>query len=510
MNLERGSGILLHITSLGSEEFSGTMGQEAYDFADFLHKSGIMYWQILPLGPVSGGMSYSPYSSPSTFAGNPLFISNSELAKAKWFDKKINFPANNPEQVDFERAASFKTAILKEACSAFFEAEDTEHAQYNSFCAANAFWLEDFALFTTLSQKFGSNNWRVWPDAARTRQPEAIRAFSDELKEEIRLHKFTQYIFFSQWTRLKSYCNSKNIKIIGDIPLYVSLDGADVWANPDIFQLDKDYNPTFVAGVPPDYFSKTGQRWGNPLYKWFNYEWSKRKKKLYKPTLKWWTARLRHLIAQHDIVRIDHFRGLESYWAIPSSEETAVNGEWLPGPGLPFFEKLKKELGSLPLIAEDLGVITPEVEKLRDSLALPGMKILQFAFDGNGRNQYLPHNIENTNCVIYTGTHDNDTINGWFYGSETDSGRQYIMSYLDTNGFQDIHRRLMRAIYASSARVAIMPMQDILGLSNEHRMNTPGTVGNNWKWRCKKKHFTEELAQKLNFSGQLYNRNKNV
>ena len=505
MKLERGSGILLHITSLGSEDLSGTMGQEAYDFVDFLHKSGIMYWQILPLGPVSDGMSYSPYASPSTFAGNPLFISISELSKTEWFGKKINFPANNPEQVDFEKAVSFKMDILKEAASAFFGSKNAEAAQYASFCAANAFWLEDFTLFTAFSQKIGSDNWRAWPDTVRTRQPEAMRTLSDELKEDIRLHKFIQYVFFSQWARLKSYCNLKNIKIIGDMPLYISFDGADAWANTDIFQLDKDYAPTLIAGVPPDYFSKTGQRWGNPLYKWF-----KKKKKLYKPTYRWWINRLKHLTSHLDIIRVDHFRGFESYWAIPSAEKTAVEGEWLPGPGLPFFEKLKKELGDLPLIAEDLGIITPEVEKLRDSLALPGMKILQFAFDGNNRNYYLPHNIENANCVIYTGTHDNNTMNGWFYGSETDSDRQYIMRYLDTDKFQDMHKRLIRAIYASNARVAIAPMQDILGLGAEHRMNTPGTIDKNWRWRCKKEHFTEELAQKLNFLGQLYNRNKDA
>ena len=507
MKLERGSGILLHITSLSGKEFSGTMGSEAYDFADFLDKSGIMYWQILPLGPISGGMSYSPYASPSTFAGNPLFISCDELSKAEWFGKKIDFPrTDEPEQIDFEQAASFKMNILREAASSFFSPKNGEQAQYDSFCAANAFWLEDFALFRALSQKFTSDNWRSWPDAVRTRQSQAMRALSSELKEEIRLHKFIQYIFFSQWTRLKSYCNSKNIKIIGDMPLYISPDGADIWANTGIFQLNKDYTPTLVAGVPPDYFSETGQRWGNPLYKWF-----KRKKKLYKPTLKWWTNRLRHLKSHLDIVRIDHFRGLESYWAIPSAEETAVNGKWLPGPGLPFFRKLQKELGDLPLIAEDLGIITPEVEELRDSLSLPGMKILQFAFDGNNKNHYLPHNIENANCVFYTGTHDNNTMNGWFYNSETDNGTQkYVMTYLDTDKFSDIHKRFIRAIYASSARVAITPMQDVLGFGAEHRMNTPGTVDKNWRWHCKKEYFSEELAQKLNFLGRLYNRNKNA
>jgi len=505
MKLERGSGILLHITSLWGKEFSGTMGQEAYDFADFLNKSGIMYWQILPLGPVSRGMSYSPYASPSTFAGNPLFISGDELSREKWFGKNIDFPpADDPGQVDFEQAASFKMNILKEACSAFFGAKNAEHAQYGSFCAANAFWLEDFALFAALSEKFGSDNWRSWPDPVRTRQTAVMHDLSKELEDNIRLHKFTQYIFFSQWTRLKLYCNSRNIKIIGDMPLYVSPDSADVWANTGIFQLNKDYSPALVAGVPPDYFSATGQRWGNPLYKWF-----KGRKKLYKPTFKWWTNRLRHLSSHLDIVRIDHFRGLESYWAIPSDEETAVNGKWLPGPGLPFFKKLEKELGDLPLIAEDLGIITPEVERLRDSLALPGMKILQFAFGGDNKNLYLPHNIENANCVVYTGTHDNNTINGWFY-NENDKGRQeYIMRYLDTDKFSDMHKRLVRAVYASSARVAVTPMQDILGFGAEHRMNTPGTVDKNWRWRCPKEHFSEKLAQKLNFLGQLYNRNKN-
>lgn len=505
MKPDRGSGILLHITSLPGEEGCGTMGEEAYRFADFLNKSEIMYWQILPIGPVSGGMSFSPYASVSTFAGNPLFISLKKLTGAEWYAKtNIDFPlAENPEQADFDKAAAFKMPLFREASAAFFSRKNAEHENYESFCSANAFWLEDYALFSAVSAHFGTDDYHKWDKPIALRQPEALAAYSKKLAEDIRFHKFLQYIFFSQWTSLKSYCNSLNIKIIGDLPLYISADGADVWANPGIFQLDENNKPTSVAGVPPDYFSSTGQHWGNPLYKWF-----KRKKKLNKPTVKWWINRIKHLNNHLDIIRIDHFRGFESYWAVPSGEKTAENGTWKTGPGPAFFRKLKKELGNLPLIAEDLGVITPEVEKLRDEFELPGMKILQFAFDRNNKNSYLPHNIRNTNCIVYTGTHDNNTTNGWFYNEIDDDTRHYIMEYIGTDDFSAMHLRFIRAAYASSAALAVIPMQDILGFGEEHRMNIPGTTEKNWIWRCAGKHINDELAQKLNIIGALYNRSK--
>lgn len=505
MNLERSCGILLHITSLPGKYGIGTLGEEAFQFADLLSRGGQGYWQILPFGPVSPVLGYSPYASPSTFAGNPLFINLELLKKNSWITNDIETKDfQDADFIDFDRVLKHKQSLLRLAADDFFKkAQDDETKKYEKFCEHASFWLEDYALFTALAEHFNTNCWTSWDTAIALRKPAAITKWETELQSSIRLHKFMQYIFFSQWGALKTYCNSSGIKIIGDLPIYVTFDGADVWAHPEIFQLDqKKLKLTSVAGVPPDYFSNTGQLWGNPLYQWKN-----DKKILNEKTLCWWLQRIRHLRELVDVIRIDHFRGFESYWAVPAAEATAVHGKWRKGPGREFFKKLQKELGDLPFIAEDLGLITPEVIKLRKSLGLPGMKILQFAFDHNNKNAYLPHTYTDPNFVIYTGTHDNNTTNGWFYGTEIDERtRQYVMDYIGIERFNDFHWHLIRLAYSSVANLVIVPAQDILGYGSEFRMNIPGTSTNNWQWKLKRNAFTEDLILRLRRLAHLYNR----
>lgn len=500
MKLIRGGGMLLHITSLPGDEGCGTLGQEAYDFADFLHKSGLTYWQILPIGPTEKEMAYSPYASSSAFAGNPLFISLKLLEKEAWFRPKNKFqPVKNTGQASFDQVVKTKIQALQEACVSFFTQTQGENInEYNLFCAQNTAWLDDYAFFSTLSERFGTRQWASWDKNSMR----AALAEKNIPTESVRLYKFIQYIFFKQWRQLKDYCEALNISLIGDIPIYISLDSADAWANPAILQLDENYTPSEVAGVPPDVFSETGQRWGNPLYLWLN-----KNGELNETTFLWWKNRLEHLSKLFSMIRLDHFLGFESYWSIPAEEETAVKGAWRKGPGMPFFQRIKTAIGDLPFIAEDLGVITPAVERLRDNLKMPGMKILQFAFDGNNQNPYLPHNIENPNTVLYTGTHDNNTINGWFYESHMNAEtQQYIMQYTGTNHFGNMHETMIRIAYASTARLVIIPIQDILGFGEEHRMNTPGTTNKNWLWRLKHNYMRDELVKKLRHLGQLYDR----
>ena len=500
MELTRSSGLLLHITSLPGNEGCGTLGQEAYDFADFLHKSRIMYWQLLPICPVEKEMAYSPYASSSAFAGNPLLISIESLKKEAWFSPKIRLePIENTGQANFDEAIKQKELLLYEAFTSFFVlAEKTLIDDFDSFCAKNAFWLDDYALFSVISKRLETKFWPSWDNSyqkASLYTDNTLRKSS-----EVRFYKFIQYIFFTQWKNFKEYCESLNIRLIGDIPIYISLDSADAWANPHILELDDSFNPIEVAGVPPDYFSETGQRWGNPLYQWFTDS-----KNLNTATVEWWKNRLHHIVELFDLVRLDHFIGFESYWAIPAEEKTAINGKWRKGPGILLFESI--DMDDFPFIAEDLGLITPEVEKLRGDLGLPGMKILQFAFDGDHENTHLPHNYENPNTVLYTGTHDNNTINGWFYGDETSTKtRQYVMEYMGAENFSDMHNTMLRSAYASIARLIITPMQDFLGFGEEHRMNTPGTIEKNWLWRFKDADITDELAEKIRRLGQLYNR----
>ncbi len=504
MEIKRSSGILLHISSLPGNYGIGTLGAEAYQFAQQLQKGGQSYWQILPFGPVSPVFEYSPYASKSTFAGNPLLISLDKLKK-KWFEIDIKpFNFEESDFVDFDEVVKHKMPVLREFSDIFFKsAKDKDLEDYENFCKGSKYWLNDFALFSALADHFNTDYWLAWEKFAAMREPEAIRKWGAELKSSIDFYKFVQYLFFMQWSELKEYCNSIGIQIIGDIPIYITFEGADAWAHPDIFQLDKKTSkPLSVSGVPPDYFSETGQRWGNPLYKWEDDD-----KQLNDSAMKWWTRRIQHLNQFVDIVRIDHFRALESYWSIPAKEKTAVNGKWVSGPGIEFFKCLKKDLGDLPLIAEDLGEITPDVEKLRDDMNLPGMKILQFAFDHTRENYYLPHNYKNRKVVVYTGTHDNNTTNGWFYGSEIDDNlRKYVLDYMDSVNFSDFHWQLIKLAYSTVADLVIIPAQDVLGYGEAFRMNRPGTVGGNWKWKLKYNRFTDKHMADLRHAADMYGR----
>lgn len=505
MNIKRSSGLLMHITSLPGKHGIGTMGAEAREFVDLLKEGGQKYWQMLPFGPVSSTFGYSPYSSLSSFAGNFLFINLPLMQKEEWMRNYIM--SDLPEDaytdfIDFKSVASFKIPLLQRAAQNFFKyAEGKDREEFDRFCEAEASWLDDYSLFVPIAEHYNNYNWLTWDEDIRLRKPAAIKKYTKELTDQIDYHKFVQFIFYKQWDDLKAYANRKGIKIIGDIPIYVNFDSAEAWANPEIFQLDPQTNkPVSVAGVPPDYFSPTGQRWGNPLYVWWE------NGKLKKETMAWWVKRFRHVFTHFDITRLDHFRGFESYWAVPASEVTAINGSWEKGPGADFFKKLKKELGQLPIIAEDLGVITPQVEKLRDNFNFSGMKVLQFAFDFNNKNPYLPHNFQDPHCIIYTGTHDNSTTNGWFYEESDERTRLYIQEYLQLDHRDEFHWQLMNMALSSIAQLSIFPIQDILGYAGRFRMNTPGRIDNNWRWKLTPERLTPEIMQKLKKLCILYNR----
>lgn len=510
MKIRRSSGLLMHITSLPGKHGIGTMGREAHDFVDLLKEGGQGYWQILPVGPVASVFGYSPYSSFSGFAGNYLFINLEMLQKEEWMRTYImsELPRDlHNDFVDFDRIISFKRPLLESLSVNFFKYAEAESIQeFDRFCEEAGHWLEDYALFMAAAEHYNSFNWLTWDEDLRLRKPGALEKWGKKLKTKVDFHKFVQFVFFRQWFALKKYANERGIKFIGDIPIYVPFDSAETWANPGIFQLDKKtFRPLKVAGVPPDYFSKTGQWWGNPLYQWYQND------NLKQETLDWWGTRFNHAFQLFDISRIDHFKGFESYWAIPAGEETAVNGQWEKGPGLVFFKELKKKLAekqnNLPLIAEDLGVITPKVEKLRDDLGLPGMKILQFAFDFNKKNPYLPHNYKTTNCVVYTGTHDNNTTNGWFYEHEIDENtRNYVMEYLRIDHRHEFHWQLINLALSSIADLAIFPTQDILGYAGKFRMNTPGKLRDNWTWKLTPGRLTPEVMHRLKRMCVLYNR----
>lgn len=505
MKLSRSCGVLLHITSLPGKYGIGTLGEEAWQFAHKLKEANQSYWQVLPIGPISPAFDFSPYASSSAFAGNYYLISLDEIAKTQWHDGNIDKGDFRDEHfINFEKVTTHKTIALERAYTLFVSAASKkEKEKFEEFCETEKWWIDDFSLFIALSNHFKTQNWTEWDDDIKYREKAAISKWNKTLSRSVEFIKFIQYLFFCQWHRFKETCNSLGIQIIGDIPIYINLESADAWAHNEILQLDaKTLKPTHVAGVPPDYFSETGQRWGNPLYRW-----KTEKGKIYEPTYEWWQKRLQHLCRMFDIVRIDHFRAFEAYWAIPAEEETAVNGEWIKGPGKEFFLMIKKKIGTLPMIAEDLGVITEEVKKLRDELELPGMKILQFAFDGSNDNEYLPHNIENPNCIIYTGTHDNNTTNGWFYGSEVnEEQRKYILEYLGSEKFSDFHWQLIRLAYMSTARLAIIPAQDILGYGEEFRMNKPGTATGNWRWKLTSNCITDEMWRKLKEMAHMYRR----
>ena len=494
---ERSSGILLHPTSLPGKYGIGSLGKAAFDFIDFLVRSRQTYWQILPLGPT--GYADSPYQCFSAHAGNPNLIDLDLLVKSKLLhpDDLVDFPHFSQDRIDYEGIQQTRLPLLKKAFANFSHtADNLEKLAYRNFQKEQSKWINDYALFRAIKANREQKPWYLWEEPLKTREPEALKAIQAALHEETEFHKFLQFIFFRQWMTVKDYAQKHKIRIIGDIPLYVALDSADAWGNPEIFEFDQNLNPIRVGGVPPDYFSETGQLWGNPLFRW---------DVLGATGYSWWIDRIRTNLQLYDVIRIDHFRGFAAYWAVPYGENTAINGQWITCPGKDFFEVLKKEFGELPIIAEDLGVITPDVEEIRDGFGLPGMKILQFAFDSSEANDYIPHNYVK-NCIVYTGTHDNDTVVGWFKNA-SDGDRRYVLDYLNTHD-HEIHWSFIRLAFASVAYTAVIPMQDLLGLESHARMNLPGTTQNNWQWRVSADQITPELAARLAHLTSLYGRAK--
>ena len=490
--MKRSSGILLHISSLPGDEGIGSMGKDAFQFVDFLVQTKQKIWQILPLGPV--GYGNSPYQCYSVFAGNTMFIDVQKLVDDRLISKlSITQHHFKSRKVEFEKVEEWKMGLFREAFTGFLKHFERYKDEYYTFMSHNSWWLDDYALFRSLKTKYGETVWNTWEKNLVIRDRHTIQEAFKELHSEIDFHRFLQFIFFRQWYKLKAYANKKGIRIIGDIPLYVSYDSVDVWANQDIFLLDRDSKPTQVGGVPPDYFSETGQLWGNPVFDW---------ERVAERDFDWWLARIHFNLRMFDQVRVDHFRGLESFWAIPVEAETAIIGEWLPAKGYELFRKLKEQMGNLEVIAEDLGVITPEVEKLRDDFGLPGMKILQFAFSSDQTNMDLPHNYT-SNFIVYTGTHDNHTSLGWF-NSIDKKERRFLHKYVSGSGKHFVENFIEHA-WASAARTAIIPMQDFLGLDTEARMNTPGVASGNWNWRftwpqirLNHKVFLKKITEKYN------------
>lgn len=526
---KRKSGILLHITSLPSKYGIGDFGKSSFEFIDFLKKANQKIWQILPLGQTSFGDS--PYQSFSTFAGNPLLISIDSLIKDNLISEKDlgEIPNFSETNVEYGKVIDYKYSIYRKAFAKFKTLKDKKIvSNYNSFCKKNQDWLDDYCLFVALKNHFIAERkntfetleykaykklteknlsedsindcfygatWNSWPDDIAKRKKVAIEKWTRKLKNEISFYKFLQYKFQEQWQKVKSYAKENEIEIIGDIPIFVAADSADTWGNPSLFKIDENGFPTEVAGVPPDYFSKTGQLWGNPLYDW---EYHK------KTNYEWWTKRISHMLSLVNTIRIDHFRAFDSYWSIPYGSKTAVTGKWKKGPGIEFFKTIEKTLPNLPIIAEDLGDLNEEVLKLRDDLGFPGMKILQFAFDSTAENDYLPHNYQGTNFIVYTGTHDNDTTIGW-YASASETTKDYVRRLLNISG-QDISWDLIRCAFASVANIAVIPIQDILCQSSEARMNTPGVSSGNWQFRFKDGLLTDEKASALAYFSKIYNR----
>jgi len=490
----RASGILLHPTSFPGRFGIGDLGQEAYWFVDFLAGSGQQYWQVLPLGPT--GFGNSPYMCYSALAGNPLLISPEVLRDEGFLaDEDLwHVPEFRSDRVEYDRVFAYKTPLLRKAYENFLaRASDIQKTRFAGFCESKAYWLDDYALFMALKEAHEGKSWFDWEPELVQRSPDALNHWREKLGHELNFHKFLQFAFFSQWSQIKQYANDRDIQIIGDIPIYVAHDSADVWANPENFCLDPEtHQPALMAGVPPDYFSATGQLWGNPVYNWEH---------LQKTDFKWWIQRFEAMLDYVDIIRIDHFRGFESFWAVELDPEvepeqrTAEKGEWVLAPGKEFFERLRERLGKLPILAEDLGVITPEVEELRDYFEFPGMKILQFAFGSEPDNPFLPFNYPR-NCVVYTGTHDNDTTVGWYYSRE-EWEREAIHRYLGCLSSDGIHWDLIRLAYSSVANLAILPVQDLLGLSGEARMNFPGKGEGNWEWRYWNNALSHELGDRL-------------
>ena len=504
MQFPRASGVLLHPTSLPGEFGVGDFGRSSYDFADCLLEAKQTYWQVLPLG--STGFGDSPYQCFSAFAGNTLLISpqkllDEKLVNSEGLDSNSSF---SNKKVNYGEVIKWKDALLKRVYEKFFTDKNTELAQqFDGFCKSSTMWLDDYALFRAIKESQEQKPWYQWERPLRLREENAMQRASDSLYKEIEAQKFYQFLFFKQWFDLKNYCNKNGIKIIGDVPIFVALDSADVWRNREQFKLNENGSPTVVAGVPPDYFSKTGQLWGNPIYNW---------ERMQADGFGWWKSRIAANLQLFDVLRVDHFRGFSATWEVPGSDKTAENGSWVTVPGYELFSVLKHEFGDLPVFAEDLGDITQEVRELKNVFGFPGMKILVFAFGGDSNSQDLPHNYER-NCVVYTGTHDNDTVLGWFKSQgKKKEGKvqphkelQFCLDYLNSKG-KEINWDFIRAALASVADTAIIPLQDLLGLDNKARMNLPATRSGNWQWRFNGGDLDKAFFEKLRHMTELYGR----
>jgi 4-alpha-glucanotransferase len=504
----RSSGILLHLTSLAGRFGIGDLGPSAYEFADFLFAAGQKLWQVLPLNPT--GYGDSPYQCFSAFAGNPLFVSLEALRDRGLLQgSDLAQPPPFPDDfVDYGSAIKFRMTALRRAAQVFFaDGSAADHAAFNRFCENTSSWLDDYALFMACKDAHGGTIWTSWDPQIRERDARAVTECSRKLAPELKAYKYWQFEFFRQWNNLKAYCRERGIHFMGDIPIYIAHDSAEVWAHPEMFFLDDQGRPTVVSGVPPDYFSATGQLWGNPIYRW---------ESLAASGYKWWIERFRASLALFDLVRLDHFRGFEAYWEVPGDELTAINGRWVKGPGEDFLSALQDEFGPLPIVAENLGVITPAVEKMRERFGLPGMSLLQFAFGTDPQGpSFRPHNY-NRDLAAYTGGHDNDTTLGWWASSGAgDSTRtpedvriehDFARAYLDFNDESEINWVMIRAVLASVANFAIIPLQDVLGLGSTARMNRPGTVSGNWRWRYHPGALTSELSSRLRSLVTMYDR----
>jgi len=507
VSFPRASGILLHPTSLPSQFGIGDLGDEAFRFADFLERSGQTIWQTLPLGPT--GYGDSPYASYSAFAGNTMLIAPERLVEEGLLHQEEigAVPEFSQEKVEYQKVIEFKQPLLKKAFDRFSRENSgtTLRQEFQAFANHMAWWLDDYALFRALKTAHEERAWNEWEPELVRREQQALAQKREQLRGEVEAQKFYQYLFFKQWARLRSYCHMMGIKLVGDIPIFVAQDSADVWTQPEQFKLDENEKPIVVAGVPPDYFSKTGQMWGNPIYNW---------ERMLADGFSWWIKRVKATLQIVDILRIDHFRGFAACWEIPGGDKTAERGRWVNVPGRELFHAIKNALGELPIMAEDLGVITPDVVALRDEFGFPGMRILQFGFSSDPKNKDLPHNYVQ-NSVAYTGTHDNDTTVGWFNsqagaGSTRDAEqiereRSYCLNYLNSDG-REIHRDFIRALLASVANTAIIPLQDILGLGTEARMNLPNSTSGNWAWRYRPDALTEELGKRLRELTEVYGR----
>ena len=500
MDSRRTSGLLLPVSALPSRYGIGDLGPAAFQFADLLTRTNQRLWQVLPVGPIGPGAS--PYSSPSTFAGNPLLISPEPLVEDGLLteDDLAPLTALPDGHVDYARLVPRKRKVLRTAFDRFrAEASTADAARIRRFQETQSAWLDDYALYAALKDAHEGAMWTEWESALAHRDPEALQRARDEHETAIDRHVYWQYLFHRQWTALQAYCRARDIRLFGDLPIYVARDSADVWAHQDLFHLDDDGAPTVVAGVPPDYFSPEGQRWGNPIYRW---------DRMAERGFEWWTERLRRAFGLFDLVRLDHFRGFDEYWAIPAQHDTAIDGSWEKGPGAAFFRAMENEFGDLPVVAEDLGIITDSVKSLRDTFEFPGMAVLQFAFSGGPDNDFLPHH-HRRNLVAYTGTHDNNTLVGWWREDLSKKERKFVRSYLnlpDTNPDDSIHRQALRTVMASVADRVVTPLQDVIGLGSEGRINTPGTEGDNWTWRLRPGHVSDEDEALLAELTHLYGR----